>query len=441
MSPDEIAKVVSRPLLINSIQLRSRIIMGPMAANSPSPMGAPTEQTIAFFEARARGGVGMIIVGGAIASRRGYDEAPFRPLLRLDVDDFIDEFRRTARAVHALGVPIIAQIMPSFGRMGVSAPGRPILSASPKNVVIPKVQFPAGIYVPTDRRTETPQQATLAEIQQFERDTIAAAGRVQAADWDGVEVAAHMSYFTASFLSPRTNWRTDVYGGPPENRARMLCNIVRGIRQSAGPRFVIGLRITANEFLPDGQGPEDYAEIAKLVEAAGLDYVALSSGCYETMKQSAPAQDVIPSANGEARIFKQKLSVPVFVQGIHDPGDAAAAIDKGYADAIMLARPLLADPDYARKVGERRSQEIVRCDRTNLCMRRMILGMPVRCAANPNMGRESRRPGSLPPASRMGRAPLEQLMLQITGSKRLMQLLGKLLPKKQSSPTEAGQTD
>ena len=434
VSPEQIARILCEPISINTLRLRNRIVMGPMAANAPSLGGAPTDQTVAFLEARARGGVGMIIVGGAIASRRGYDESPFKPLLRLDVDDFLEDFRRVGAAVHAHGAPIIAEIMPSFGRMGVSAPGRPILSASPKNVVIPKDRFPRGIYMPLDRQTEVPQAATIDEIRHFEAETIAAAVRVQRAGWDGVEVAAHMSYFASSFLSPRTNWRTDHYGGSVENRARMLCRIVEGIRDVVGAGFVIGLRITANDYMPDGQGAEGYSDIAKKVEGAGLDYVALSFGCYEAMDVSAPSEDADLKDNCESAIFKGKLSVPVLIQGIHDPAKAAQAIAKGYGDIIMLSRPLLADPEFARKVAERHPEAVVACSRTNLCMRRMIFGMPVRCAVNPTMGRESRKPGSVPPMRRMLKAPIEQVILKATGSKRTMQLLGKVVGGKAVKP-------
>jgi 2,4-dienoyl-CoA reductase (NADPH2) len=437
---DRSTGILATPISINTVRLKNRIVMGPMAVNSPSVAGGPTEQTVAFFEARARGGVGMIIAGGAIASKRGFEEAPFKPLLRLDIDDFIPDFRRVADTVHAHGVPLIAEIMPSFGRMGVSAPGRPILSASPKNVVIPRTSFPQGIYVPADRCTEVPNEASVDEIRMYEADTVGAAIRVYRAGWDGVEVAAHMSYFAASFLSPRTNWRTDEYGGGIENRARMLCNIVGAIRRATDRHFVIGLRITANEHLPDGQGADGYSEIAKCVERAGLDYVALSSGCYETMDMSAPTQDINMRAGCDADVFKNKLSVPLLIQGMHDPANAAQAIAEGYGDLIMLARPLLADPDYARKVIEGRPDDIVPCDRANLCMRRMIFGMPVRCASNPLMGRESRRPGSLPPRDRVVKAPIEKMVLKITGSKKTMEFLGKFSRKTASSASNADKT-
>ena len=417
-------------LRLNGLTVANRLVMGPLAVAEPDPSGAPSAQTIAFFEARARGGVGLIIMGGSVATRRGYDESVFKPLLRLDTDETIPGFRRLTDAIHAHGVPIIAQLISGFGRMGKPAEGRKLISASPKNVVIAPGQFPRGFQVPVAQITEQPDEATIEEIRIYEAETIAAALRAQRAGFDGVEVAAHMSYFAASFLSPRTNWRADEYGGSVRNRARFLSNIVSGIRQAAGPDFIIGLLITANDYLSDGQSPEGYAAIAKEVEPAGLDFVALSTGNYETMATNVPERDGALIEGGEARLFKQSLSVPVMVQGLHDPQGAAAAVENGLGDFVMLARPLLADPDYANKLRDGEPGRITVCDRNNYCMRRIVFGMPVRCPYNPQLGRESRAAGQKRPLKRVVQRPIEDIVLALTGSPAIMGMVGKLFPQK-----------
>lgn len=418
-SATDIRKVLIDPLRVGSLILRNRVVMGPMAALEPQADGRPSAQTIAFLAARARGGVGMIIVGGAVGTKRGNDEAPFRPLLRLDVEEHVSDLARLAEAIHAHGVPIIAEVMTAFGRMGVAGPGRDLIAPSPINVVIPEDAFPRGLIVPGGRTTAMPREATLDEIKAYETETIEAALRVQRAGWDGVEIPAHMSYFAASFLSPRTNWRTDDYGGSLQNRARFLVNIVSGIRAAAGPDLVIGLRILAAEHVTGGQGAEDYAAIAKLVEQAGLDYVALADGCYESMGVGTPLHDGTLVEHGEAQAFKAVLSVPVFLQGFHDPANAAAAISDGHGDAIMLARSLLADPDFAAKIASEQPETIIRCDRHHLCLRRLVFNMPIRCSANSTTGREARG-GKLPPPKRLIWAPLEAIVLALTGSQALM---------------------
>ncbi|MDT0510245.1 NADH:flavin oxidoreductase [Novosphingobium sp. MMS21-SN21R] len=416
---------------INRTELKNRIVMGPMAAAAPGDDGAPSRQTIAFFRARAKGGVSMIIMGGSIATTRGYAEAMLRPLLRLDIDETIPGFRKLTDAVHEHGTPIIAQLTPGFGRMGVPAPDRPLISASPINVVIPEANFPAGFIVPHGRVTETPQEATIAQIKHYEDEMVLAAVRARKAGFDGVEVAAHMSYFAASFSSPRTNFRTDEYGGSVENRARFLRNIVTATRAAVGPDFIIGLRITANEYLPDGQGPDGYAAIAANVEAAGLDYVALSAGAYETMSASAPSTDGALVDGGEAAAFRKVLKGPILIQGFHAPERAAKVVKDGLADFVMLARPLLADPDFANKLKDNKTDSITVCDRHNTCMRRMVFGMPVRCTVNPRMGREERDEGASRPASRLLKAPIEEAVLSLTGSTTLMGVIRSVTPNKQ----------
>lgn len=424
-----LAEALFAPLSINELTLDNRIIMSPMAALEAHADGRPSEQTIAFLCERAKGGVGLIIMGCGIPTRRAAQEVTFKGVVRFDDDRFLPDLKRLTDAVHAHGTPIFAQLIAGFGTMGKAARSRPLIAASPKNVVMKADDYPKGILVPFDHVTAMPQQATVQEIRQLEVDTADAAVRAQRAGYDGVEIGAHMSYFLASFLSPRSNWRSDEYGGSLENRARIVVNIVRLIRQRVGPSFPIGLRICANEHVDGGQGPEEYAAIAARVQREGLDYVALTDGTYESIYVGAAAKDAPTVEHGEAQVFRQAVSCPLIVSSIHDSRRAAEVIAAGEADAVMFARSLLADPEYANKIREGRSQEIVSCDRQNLCLRRMGMGMPIRCAVNPHMGRESRSPGQRPPIGRLIKAPVEQAALAVTGSERIMNLVGKLARK------------
>jgi 2,4-dienoyl-CoA reductase (NADPH2) len=380
----------------------------------------------------------MIILGGSTATQRAFEESPVKGVVRMDDDRFVPALKRMTDAVHEYGTPILAELTAGFGPMGKPSPEWPAIAASPKNVVIKRDQFPKGILVPDDRVTPTPREATIEEIRELEREIAASALRCRRAGFDGVEVAAHMSYFLASFLSPRTNWRTDEYGGSIENRARVLVNIVRLIRELVGSSFPVGLRISANEHVEGGQGPEEYATIAQCVERVGLDYVALSDGHYESMYRSAPETDGTAVEHGEAQAFRRALACRLIIGSTHDPHRAAEVIAAGHGDAIMFARQLIADPQYANKVRDGRWREIVRCDRNNLCMRRMIMGMPIRCTVNPRMGRESRRVGERPPLQRLIRAPIEQAVLSATASERIMNLAGRAARKQaQKRATQA----
>jgi 2,4-dienoyl-CoA reductase (NADPH2) len=415
------------PITINNMVIKNRIVMGPMAASSPADDGSPSKQTVAFFEARARGGVGMIIVGGGVATTRAWDESPFRPNLRMDRDDVLSSYQQMNDAVHRHGTKIIYEAHASFGRMGKAGPQRPdLISASPSNVFIAEDQFARGLQVPGGVRTPMAREATVEEIEDLEDAMARCALRSRNAGFDGVELASHMSYFLASFLTPRSNWRSDHYGGSRENRARVLVNIVRKMRALVGHDYVIGLRIPCAEHVPGGQGPDEYSQIAALVERAGIDYVAMVDGCYESMKQSAADEDGTQLKYGEPAIFKRALTIPTLLSNAHDPYLAAKAIGAGEADMTMLARQLLADPEYANKVRTGMVDSIVPCQRDNLCMRRMIMGFPVRCEVNPRMGRESRDPGQLPPFHRMMKAPIEQALLGLTASPAIMRMAARL---------------
>jgi 2,4-dienoyl-CoA reductase-like NADH-dependent reductase (Old Yellow Enzyme family) len=422
--------ILFAPLSINGLTIKNRIIMAPMAALETRADNCPSDQTIAFLAERAKGGVGLIILGGTAATSRAIGEAPIPGGLRLDDDCFIPGLQRLTDAIHACGTPLFVELSPGLGTMGKPSSKWPLIAASPKNVVIKREQFPPGLNVPFDRVTPMPREATVDEIRQLELEVAEAAVRAQRAGFDGVEIPAMMCYFLASFLSPRSNWRTDQYGGSVENRARVLVNIVRHIRERVGASFPIGLRITANEHVDGGQGPEGFAAIAALVEREGIDYVALTDAHYESMRLSMSSADAQTVDHNEAQVFRQVLSCPLLLGSIHDPQRAANVIAAGHGDAVMLGRPLLADPEYANKIRDGRSREIVQCDRNLQCIRRLALGMPVRCAVNPRMGRESRRPGQRPPIDRLIKAPIENTVVAAIGSERLMGLVGKAIGKR-----------
>lgn len=377
------------PLTINELAIANRLVLGPMAVLAPNPDGRPSEQTIAFLQERARGGVGLIILGGSTGTARCFAESPFKGVLRLDHDDFVDDLLRLTDAVHLHGTPIFAELMAGFGPMAAPTPEFPLIAASPQSIFTPEDQFPKGIHVPGGRATPTPREATIEEIHALQRELVECAVRCRRAGFDGVEVAGHMSYLLSSFLSPRTNWRTDAYGGSLENRARVFAEVVQAIREQVGSAYPVGLRITADEHVDGGQGAEEYAAVAAHIVDAGVDYVALSDGKYESMYRSAPETDADTITDGDAQAFRVALDVPLLLSSIHDPARAAQAIADGHGDAVMLARPLLADPEYPNKVRDGRSAQIVRCDRHNHCMSTMMRGLPIRCSQNPLMGRES----------------------------------------------------
>ncbi len=384
------AAVLGSPLQINGLQIRNRIILGPMAVLRPTEDGRPSEQTIAFLTRRAKGGVGLIIVGGSVASERAWSESPFSPNLRFDKDEFVPDLQRITDAVHGYGAPVFAQLFPSFGRMGVPRNGEWISAASPVPVNMGAGGLPANLYIPGGRITPVPKEASRAEIKAIEADVVAAACRAKAAGFDGVEIGAHMCYFYSSFLSPLSNRRSDEYGGSAHNRARALRDAVAAVRAAVGPRYPVGIRMSVNDHMPGGQGPDGFAEVAAHIVEAGVDFISLSEGNYESMGENVPSTSGRMLAHGEPQAFRKAVgpNVRLFISSTPDPQQAAGAISAGHVDASMLARQMLADPDYADKVIAGRTADIVWCDHSNACMRRLILNVPVACHKNPEMGRE-----------------------------------------------------
>jgi len=427
------AAVLGSPLKINGVEIKNRIILGPMAVLRPAADGRPSAQTIAFLKRRAKGGVGLVIVGGSVATERAWNESPFFPNLRFDKDEFVGDLRRLTDAVHEYGTPIFAQLFPSFGRMGVPRNGRWISAASPKSVNMGVAGLPDNIYIPGGRITPLPNEATVQEIKDLEIDVVAAARRAKAAGFDGAEIGAHMSYFYSSFLTPLANQRADEYGGSAENRARALRDAVAAVRAEVGPDFPLGIRMSVNDHMPGGQGPEGFAEVAAHIVKGGVDFISLSESNYENMRVNVPSRSGTMLEHGEPQAFRQAVGpgVKLFLSSTPDPQQAADAVVAGHVDASMLARQMLADPDYAAKVISGREAEINWCDHANSCMRRLILNVPVACHKNPEMGRED------PNAARSNFG--QNLAVWAAGNKPLMTIADKLARAKQKKqPAAAG---
>jgi len=429
MSPETatVAEVLSSPWKIDGLTIKNRYVLSPMAVLRPTKDGHPSDQTIAFLTTRARGGAGLLIVGGTVATERGNQEAPFQPLMRFDHDDFIPGLRRMVDAVHVHDVPIFAQIFPSFGAMGVPGEDRLTRAASPKPVRMAAPRLPHGLYIPGGRTNPTPEEITKDEILEVQEQTVAAVRRARAAGFDGVELGAHMRYLYSSFLSPRTNWRTDEYGGSPENRARILVDAIRAIRAEVGTDYPVGLRMSTNDHLPDGQRPEEFAEVAAIIAKEGLGYIALRAGNYESMDNNLTSESGAIIEHGEPQAFRAAMpKVPLLLSSTYDPSQSADAITSGFADGIMLARQLLADPDFPNKVLQGRQNEITWCDHDNSCLRRLILNVPVRCRKNETMGREAVLAGTKEPVSVKLQRPAQKLLIAATGSPFLMGIADKL---------------
>ena len=360
------------PLRVGTIELKNRMAVAPMVTCYCDDDGMPTEQYIAYHEARARGGFGLIITENYAVDPigRGFWCAG------LWKDEQIAPHSELARRVHAAGAKIFTQLY-HCGRQTSSA----IIGAQP---VAPSA-------LPCPVMGELPHALTAAEITTIVGQFGDAAHRARQAGFDGVEVHGAHGYLIAEFMSSYSNKRTDGYGGPLANRLRFPLEVVADIRAKCGDDFVVSFRISADEFVLGGRGLAETKTICRRLEAAGADLVHISAGTYESTSTIIPPLGH-PYAwlAGYAAEVKRVVHIPVQVVGrIKDPALAEDILGTGQADLISFGRASLADPDLPRKYAAGHSDRIRECIGCNQgCIDVLFGNQPIRCLVNPSCGFE-----------------------------------------------------
>lgn len=373
------------PLRIGRVTVRNRIL----SSGHDTVLvrdGAVTEDLIAYHEARARGGAGLIVlqVSGV------HETARYTTHVLMATDDAcVPGYARLAQAVHRHGAKVFGQLF---------HPGREILE-SPDGTA-PVAWAPSA--TPSERFHVMPRAMTEAEIHEVLDGYGEAARRLREAGLDGVEIVASHGYLPAQFLNPEVNVRTDDWGGDRQRRLRFLRAALESARKEAGDDFVVGLRISGDELSHDGlNGELVLATVAELDAEGLLDYVSVCAGSSSTLSGAQhivppmvqPAGYVAPLA---ARV-RAVVGVPVMVAGrINQPQEAEQIVAGGQADACAMTRALICDPELPAKAEDGRAEEIRACIGCNqACIGHFQLGHPISCIQHPETGRE-RRFGSLP---------------------------------------------
>lgn len=373
------------PLKVGNITLKNRIVMPPMAVSMATINGEVTNELINYYAARARGGVGLIIVEAACVDTPTGKEG----LSQLVIDDltYVTGLARLAKEIKAYSCPAFIQLFHA-GRQT-------------NKILTGGVQPVAPSPLPCKVTREMPRELTIDEIEIIENKFATAAYFAHLAGFDGVELHAAHGYLLNQFLSPNTNHRRDEYGGSLTNRMRILVNIVGKIRQLA-PSLAISVRLNIDDFIPGGLEPSEAILIAQVLEKAGADLINCSVGIYESGLTS-----IEPSSYAEGwRVYlaaqvKEAVNIPVMTGGIiRTPTLAEEIISQGKADLIFLGRPLLADPDWALKVRQGRENEIRPCIMCNNCIQSNFNGQQVTCTVNPELGREEEGNYSLSPLTK-----------------------------------------
>ena len=362
------------PLPLGPLTLQNRIMMGSMHTRLECA-DRPAERLAAFYAERARGGVALVITGGVSPDGPGRMEADS---LVFDRRDQIRFHRTVVDAVHAAGAPICLQIL----HAGRYAKLDDLVGAS-------------SIPSPINRRK--PRALADGEVEETIEAFVRCAALAQEAGYDGIEVMASEGYLVTQFTSPRTNDRTDRWGGSLENRLRFPVEIVRRTRARTGRDFLIVYRISALDLVDGGLDADETAAQARAVAAAGADALDTGIGWHEARVPTIGY--MVPRAGFAFAVKRLKEAAPIPVMAtnrINTPEVAEALIRDGYADAVSLGRPMLADAGFARKAREGRGDEINTCIACNqACLDFIFRDEPATCLVNPRAGRELDLPTGL----------------------------------------------
>jgi 2,4-dienoyl-CoA reductase (NADPH2) len=391
---------------LGSLALRNRIAMCPMGTNLGEPDGTVGDRQAAWFEARARGGAGLVLIGSvSVAYPAGsYDARQ----VACSSDDHVPGLERLVGDVHRHGAAIAAQLVHDGGNSLLDiAEGRPLLVPSRKR---PPAQDAlsgmvtdeelAGMMAPFTGPAAgySVHEATDEDLDWVVTRFVDAAQRAVRAGFDGIELHGGHGYLLHAFASPASNAREDRWGGSVEARAELLCTVVRAVRGAVGPAFPLWGRLGMFEAHRDpGQRPDDALVTMGLAVDAGLDAVHVTAYA-EPMVATGIVDGHTPHVPGAllpyAALAKRELGVPVIAMGRLTPEAAEQALADGDADVIAMGRPLIADPDLPNKLRDGRRDRVRPCAYQYRCIGSIFLNDSVRCAVNPDAGHEAESLGS-----------------------------------------------
>ena len=362
------------PLEIGRVTVPNRISFSAHLTNLAAD-GLPTERLTDYLAARARGGAGLIITEeqSVHPTDRAYEH-----LIEAFKPEVIGGYKQLTRAVHAYDTRIFAQLNHNGQQCSGSLSRLPVWAPSP----VPDVLY-----------RETPKAMEIEDIKEVVDYFARSAVHVREGGFDGVELQFGHSSLARQFMSPLTNYRSDEYGGDLENRLRFALEAVAAVRGAVGADFTLGVRLCADELIPGGLNLDDAKLIAQRLQATGqLDYFNLTLATFYNLylvggPMHMPLGYAVPLAAG----IKQVATLPVFATGrINDPALAERVLADGQADMIGVVRGQIADPDFATKAREGRTEEIRYCIACNQnCYGRVGLNKTIGCVQNPAVGAEA----------------------------------------------------
>jgi 2,4-dienoyl-CoA reductase-like NADH-dependent reductase (Old Yellow Enzyme family) len=378
--------ILLTPARLGAVEVPNRIVMPPMTTRTADEEGYVTEDTLAYYLARARGGVGLMTIEMASPERAGRHR---RREVGIYDDCFLPGLSRLVEAIHRVGSKASIQLGHGGGHTR-----RDICGETP----IAPSAIPHPVYE-TTFEIIIPQEMTKERINRTIAAHVSAALRAQKAGFDCVEIHAAHGYLISQFHAPFENRRNDEYGGSLENRARFGLEVLRAVKAAVGEMPVI-YRLSVEDFFPGGLRFEEGLQIAIWAAATGADALHVTAGHYRSLPS---AQIVLPPMRDPDGTFlelaaqvKKSVSVPVIAVGrLGDPALAAQAVATGKTDFVALGRTLIAEPQWVEKL--RRDEPIRRCLACNTCINEMRGGARIGCVVNGAAGREAMFANPRPP--------------------------------------------
>ncbi|HNC79448.1 MAG TPA: NADPH-dependent 2,4-dienoyl-CoA reductase, partial [Rhodocyclaceae bacterium] len=350
------------PLDLGFLTLRNRVLMGSMHTGLEEGED-PHARLAAFYAARARGGVGLIVTGGYGPNPDGAIHAGG------SVFDSEDEARRhrvITDAVHAEGGRICLQLLHT---------GRYAYSRSPV--------APSAVKAPIN--PATPRALDEDEILRTIADYARAATLARAAGYDGVEVMGSEGYLINQFLAPGTNLRDDRWGGSFENRCRFGLEVLRAVRAAAGHDFIVIFRLSLLDLVEGGSTWDEVLAFARAVEQTGVNFINTGIGWHEARIPTIMSSVPHGAFTALTARLRGVVNVPLITSNrLNDPATAEAVLARGDADMVSMARPFLADADFVAKAAAGRADTINTCIGCNqACLDHIFAGKTSSCLVNP----------------------------------------------------------
>ncbi|RMC95165.1 FAD-binding protein [Aquitalea palustris] len=380
------------PITLNKLTLRNRVVSTAHAEVYAEPGGLPGDRYIRYYEEKAKGGLGLAICGGSSPVSIDSPQSWWKSV-NLATDAVIEPLARLSEAMHRHGAKIMIQAT-HMGRR-----------SSYYGEHWPHLVSPSGIREPVHRGNA--KTIETHEIRRIIADFAQAARRVKAAGMDGIEISAAHQHLIDQFWSPRTNFRSDEWGGSFENRLRFGVEVLNVVRAEVGPDFCVGLRMCGDEFHEDGLSHDMLKDIAAAMSETGLiDYLSVvGSGAdtHNTLANCMPPMALPPEPFVHlAAGIKSVSKVPVMhAQSIRDPVQAERILASGMVDMVGMTRAHMADPHLVIKIRDGKEDQIRQCVGANYCIDRQYHGQDVLCIQNAATSREATMPHDIAKADKL----------------------------------------